>query len=192
MMNNFIILASDSLTLTKENPIDMNQYMPWVVALLIGIFSLVVNLLVHKNQQKLALKSMELQSEQSKQVIKKDILSKNRQEWINTLRDSISDYLSSHELSKLIVKYDKKGTETPPEYRSEFKKWQSLYYKIKLMLNPNEDKSRKLIELMTQLNLSTDYYSNEKEAKYEIIQNEIIQVTQSILKEEWERVKNLQ
>ncbi len=192
-----LIITSDSLSLITgvkliEKAIDINQFMPWVVALLIGFLSLVVNILVHKNQQKIALKSLSIQSEQYGQLIKKDILSKNRQEWINTLRDSVSNYLSSHELSKLIVKHDKKGKDTPPEYRNEFKIWQSLEYKIKLLLNPEEEKSKKMIELMTLLNLSTDYYSDLKEAEYEKIKNEIIQLTQSILKEEWERVKSLQ
>jgi len=193
-MDKLIIKIYESVSLIKnlESDIDINQLMTWIVAFLIGVFSLIVNILVHKNQQKLALKNIEFQSEQSRQLIKKDILSKNRQEWINTLRDSVSNYLSSHELSKLIVKHDKKGTETPPEYRNEFKIWQSLDYKIKLLLNPEEEKSKKLINLMTQLNLSTDYYSNSKEIEYEKIKNEIIQLTQSILKEEWERVKTLQ
>ncbi|MBP1640755.1 MAG: hypothetical protein H6Q17_2338 [Bacteroidetes bacterium] len=45
---------------------------------------------------------------------------------------------------------------------------------------------------MTLLNLATDYSSMSKEAEYERIKNEIIKVTQIILKEEWEKVKKLQ
>jgi hypothetical protein len=182
---------------------DINQFMPWIVALLIGILSLIVTIIVNRSQQKVSIKNIENQQEiavknienqtnLSKQVINRDILSKNRQEWINTLRESVSGYLSSHELSKLILQFDKKGKETPPEYRAEFKTWQSLLYKIELLLNPNEGKSRKLIDLMTQLNLSTDYHSMSKENEYEKIKNEIIHVTQTILKEEWERVKKIQ
>jgi hypothetical protein len=160
---------------------DINQSMPWIVAFLIGFSSAIINILVSKNQRKISI-----------QAINKDILSKNRQEWINTLRDSVSQYLSSHELSKLIRQYDKKNKNTQPEYKEEFKSWQLLYYKIKLLLNPNEGNSKKLIELMTLLNLATDYSSMSKEAEYERIKNEIIKVTQIILKEEWEKVKKLQ
>lgn len=172
--------------------ININEYMPWVVALVIGILTVLVNVLIFKNQQKITLKNLEVQTELSKLAIKKDILSKNRQEWINTLRNDISSYLSSHELSKLIIQYNKKGKETPPEYGEEFRKFQLLEYKINLLLNPNEDKSKRLIELMIQLNKSTDYYSKSKEDKYEKNKNEIIKITQSILKEEWERVKKLE
>jgi hypothetical protein len=171
---------------------DINQSMPWIVAFFIGSLSLIVNILVNKSQRKISIKNIENQTEISRQVINKDILSKNRQEWINTLRDSVSQYLSSHELSKLIRQYDQKSKSTQPEYREEFKSWQSLYYKIKLLLNSNEENPKQLIELMTQLNLATDYSSMSKEAEYERIKNEIIKVTQIILKEEWERVKKLQ
>ncbi|MBP1640754.1 MAG: hypothetical protein H6Q17_2337 [Bacteroidetes bacterium] len=99
---------------------DINQSMPWIVAFLIGFSSAIINILVSKNQRKISI-----------QAINKDILSKNRQEWINTLRDSVSQYLSSHELSKLIRQYDQKNKNTQPEYKEEFKSWQLLYYKIK-------------------------------------------------------------
>jgi hypothetical protein len=171
---------------------NINDYMPWIVALLIGILTVLANWFISKNQRKITLENLKIQTELAKQSIKKDILSKNRQEWINTLRNDVASYLSSHELAKLIVKHDKKGNDTPPEYREEFKNFQSLEYKINLLVNPNEDKSNKLIGLMKQLNLSTGYYSNDKENDYENTKEEIIKTTQSILKEEWERVKNLE
>jgi hypothetical protein len=190
-------LYSDTLPLIVgdsfvEKSCDINQTMPWIVALLIGILTVVISFFVHKSQRKLTLKNLEIQVKLSSQTIKKDILSNNRQKWINTLRDSVSEFLSSHELSKLINQHDKKSNGTLPEYREEFKKWQLLYYKIQLLLNPNEEKSQKLLELMIQLGVFTDYSSNSKEAEYEKIQKEIIKVTQLILKEEWERVKKLE
>ena len=195
-MNDSIYLLRDTLnvqlshSLSKNNG-DLNDIMPWIVALLIGGLTILANILINKGQRKLTMLNLKNQSELAIKSINKDILSNNRQEWINTLRDCISNYLSSHELSKLIAQH-KKSPETPPEYGQEFKIWQSLSYKIQLLLNPNEDKSKQMVELMTKLNLATDYRSFSKEENYENIKNEIIKLSQSILKEEWERVKKLE
>lgn len=195
-MNDSIFILSDTLnvhisdTLAKNGG-DLNNIMPWIVALLIGGLSIIANILINKGQRRLTMLSLQNQSDLALKSINKDILSKNRQEWINTLRDCISNYLSSHELSKLIAQH-KKSAKTPPEYGQEFKIWQSLGYKIQLLLNPNEEKSKQMIELMTKLNLATDYRSYSKEEDYERIKNEIIKIGQSILKEEWERVKKLE
>jgi hypothetical protein len=196
-MNDSILHIADTLgqianVSVARNTNELNSIMPWIVALFIGIFTIIANIIINKNQRELTRISLKNQLDISVNSINKDILSKNRQEWINTLRDCVSDYLSSHELSKLIVKHDKKGTDTPPEYRTEFKTWQSLTYKIQMLLNPNEEKSKKLFDLMRNLNLATDYYSNAKENEYESIKNKIIETTQLILKEEWERVKRIE
>ncbi len=189
------IILNDSLKAFSANNselnnlIQINNYMPWIVALMIGVLTIIANILINKNQSKNAEKTLKIQSVLSLKSIQKDILSNNRQEWINSLRNYVSNYIASHEMSKIIVQNDKNNT---PEYRVEFKKWQSFSYKIELMLNPIEEKSKELKELMTDLNLATDYSSFAKEQSYESIKNDIIKITQNILKEEWERVKSIE
>ncbi len=121
------------------------------------------------------------------------IRSQNRQAWINTLRDTISEFVAISTLGSAIV--DAKDMHLKAE-RLLF-----LEAKIKLLLNPNERDHKKLIELVTKCRLAladdikkltpSDDDSPEKsvsESQGELI-SVLVPLAQSVLKREWERVK---
>ena len=125
--------------------------------------------------------TIKLNSKNAKQLIRVDVLSKNRQEWINTLRDSISQYISNFQTAHILAKQDYDISESIKEILF-------LNIKIKLLLNPNEKLSKELIENLDELSNSINNNDFQKKG---VIPN-ILNSTQKVLKQEWERVKNIE
>jgi len=172
---------------------NINSMMTLFVPLITVIITVIVNIVITKFQLKKYELDIKTQKEIADNVIKRDVKATNRQQWINTLRDLVSEYIANHEFAKLVAQFDPKiNGEKRPEYKEAFKKVLNLGYKIELMLNPTESKSQKVVKLMTELNKVTNYSSFAYEDKYEQIKHEILDVTKEILKEEWEKVKRLE
>ena len=114
------------------------------------------------------------------------VISANRQAWINSLRDSVAEYLS---VANYIHVADwQKRPES--EYDEKMDRLSLLMSKIRLMLNPNEEDHKNLAK---QLGTFAALCANVREArdkeKWHLAHNESLALTQGILKREWERVK---
>lgn len=127
----------------------------------------------------------------AKKQITATVVSQNRQAWINTLRDCISEFQSAIPYIGLI---DKK------EWIKDLKSIQHdklssairCNNKIKLLINPKEDDHIELVELLTNvLNILLDTKEKEDETydKINTLQADITVISQTILKREWIRVK---
>ncbi len=106
-----------------------------------------------------------------------------RQNWINSLRDVLSKYLTHAEI--FIDVPDKNSEEA---YRAKIALMEFMH-QAKLYLNENEDSSKKLLKIMQELpgkytkgENSTTAYQDEKP--------KISSLMQDILKEEWNRVRD--
>jgi len=144
---------------------------------------------------------------------KAQVISKNRQEWINKLRNLIAELLS-HEigaqgnakiLEKIMKNIDEKENEISADDNNALNDLQielyqkiidsalrrrSLGIEISLMLNPNDKRDNLLISLVELYSLGTDKDAeNKKWNEYEL-RKKIIEITQNVLKSEWERVKS--
>lgn len=138
------------------------------------------------------------------QKAKSEALSKNRQEWINTLRNNVSEYISAamaiwdlHQLRKGLDPHqdhlDKEqvvmnGREWSYKYHLAKTEAIKLKAKIALLSNPKEDDFHDLLGHIGELyDLATngDTPLDQKTSK-------IINLTQKILKSEWVRVKNFE
>lgn len=149
---------------------------PWVFALITLIFSFY---------------SLRVSSRNSNLDRMKVVLSGNRQEWINNLRNTVAELLSVHENTGLFQRID--FAEYKDEIKVNMQKIGLLQHKIQLLLNPNEKDSKLLIEKIWLLNSASKGTQEEMDDKYYVkIQDEIISITQRILKTEWERVKKIE
>ncbi len=115
-------------------------------------------------------------------ISKKQIISPIRQEWINELRLLIA------EITSRAVHYYVSGTEN--RKNSDYYRLTELEHTIKLYINPQEEDHLKLTQLIRQM--TTKLYSTkfEEETMFWEAYNEILTLSQTILKREWERVKN--
>ncbi|VAW83134.1 hypothetical protein MNBD_GAMMA12-2634 [hydrothermal vent metagenome] len=132
----------------------------------------------------------------TKKQLRASVNSKSRQEWINLLREEITNYLFG------LIKFDsmkfdnqmalKNKNKTLPHSPQDLTKLlddlQKHKIKISLLINPSEADSKKLIAALedSYLNIAKESLNQKK------IESNILQLSQSILKKEWQRVKSLE
>ena len=120
------------------------------------------------------------------------VLSGNRQQWINNLRDELAIFVS--EVTKFSSMAIASET-TAKEVQEQTVKLDRLRTKIRLMLNPSESDHKDLNLLCTTaLAIATNQQLKKRSEFPELLaeNNEnIINLSQAILKKEWERVKGV-
>ena len=120
-------------------------------------------------------------------VAKRQIISPIRQKWIDELRELISEYLS--ECEKLLVLGEDGILNKEEADEKTFTRLLYLEQKLKLMLNPNEERHIELLEVVKKITEEihhgvgniTIFGGKLKRAT---------EISQKILKEEWARVKS--
>jgi ribosomal protein S15P/S13E len=129
----------------------------------------------------------------SKNQIKSTVLSGNRQQWINKLRDYIAEFQTKSHIAIIesdLAKYDSTSDASNAANHDEaMKSICLLANKISLLINPNEEDHKMLISKIKELErhcIDGDPSDREKE---EVLQEMVTSIGQKILKQEWERVK---
>lgn len=137
--------------------------------------------------------------------IRAEVISRNRQEWINTLRNELADFISY--LAPLL--------ETSTESESEDAiSWQGFLehrrqidkcaFKIDLLINPKEKNSARLADIVNEIReltqvIDEEYCRSEEKNRepnvdrqlkhLDDLVEELVPLAQGVLKREWERVK---
>ncbi len=118
----------------------------------------------------------------SRRQIRASLISANRQAWINSLRDDLSELFELLDWTHRL----RPGTFAGQDgYRHEDDKRSRirlLIYKIRLKLNPEELDNKELLKTVEALKNNPDNF-------YNIIEK-TVSISQDILKREWNRVKN--
>ena len=195
---------------------DFQTSMPWIAAILICIISTLVNIYLNNKNQKINSSNLNKQLEankditqqqlanskeitlsqiaSSKEIIRlefnKTVLSGNRQVWINNLRDLISDYLSTCTIYSIKVDQYKRSKSADFQ-ESEFVELQNILRietKIVLMLNSNEEDSKKLVKNLKQFTSALFDYKKIAQSS-DVFKDQILETSKTIFKKEWERVK---
>lgn len=172
-------LGSDGINIffEKDNKDVVGNILPWLIALLIGLISAIVNWKVSQRQIK-----------NSKEIVKVEINASNiankRQDWINTLRDYISELISLRLSLTYKIKDEKFGDVKFYEL-PEFIKLLTIVTKIDLLLNLKEPDSLFLIQNIRKFTMVTNNDFTELGFDTSII----LDITKKILKNEWERIK---
>lgn len=129
----------------------------------------------------------------SRQQIKATVLSGNRQQWINTLRDCIADFQTKAKIA--IVEADLANHEQTSaaansgNHDEAMKTMHLLVNKIALLINPREQDHSELISRLNDLLVHCIEGDPGDREKERILQTSITTIGQEILKREWERVK---
>jgi len=206
---NTVEVSPLELVITKPTELTVTTSVDWIAFLGFAITAIIVlfaNRQTVKHSAKLIKSQEAISASNAKEnihITKSEITATNRQNWINTLRDDLANFIgamnSIWDLNRVktgraeVLKELKK-----PEYvMTELYNWsiksnsflqnaESLSAKIKLLVNPNEKDSKALCSLLDEAMKAVRSKVDPKD-----INNEIIKVSQTILKEEWERVKDL-
>ena len=126
---------------------------------------------------------------------KANVLSVNRQRWIETMRDLVAS-LNSQLLTTAAIRHtveEPTGTviARDPELFRRVENLLRTVCKIELMLNPLEEDHQQLKALMSEAvgQLRSPSPDGHIEERIDVISRDIIQASQAILKREWMRVK---
>ncbi|MBB1315821.1 hypothetical protein [Aliivibrio sp. SR45-2] len=205
------VLQAD--VLIKELPqinIIASSQTDWVAVgsiLITGFVVIASTLMTIKNVNKTMQQQRELAEERNRLEIeksKKEVIANNRQNWINSLRATVADYIASiqkldshtktREAKLSSLKNDKHIDQVINIYNQleldESEAW-SLKARINLHLNPNENDSKELIlELENLFNIAKNdkVHENGHDEFWDSLEK-IERLTRTILKTEWERVK---
>lgn len=139
--------------------------------------------------------------------IKAQVISANRQQWINNLRESTADYLSAvHSLrkSRTIARHcvalsKKDGTDFLLVHRdaingmtNDARVVENLKYKILLLINPAEPEAIEINRILQEISFNTGSFKEKpNKIKLYALSKELIAITQIYLKNEWVRVKDI-
>lgn len=129
----------------------------------------------------------------SRQQLKATVLSGNRQQWINTLRDCIADFQTKAKIAVVeadLANHDQTSRAANPVNHDEAMKTMCfLANKIALLINPGETDHANLISQMKELESHCIDGDPGDREKVSMLQEAITTIGQKILKREWERVK---
>jgi len=124
-----------------------------------------------------------------RQQIKSSVLATNRQQWIENLRNAVSEYCG---LMNSLNQARSLDHQTYDDIYPKLQKSFELESKILLLLNPSEEKHKRISDLTTKGRVSVfgsnDVYHPEI---WNEIWYELIRVSSSIFKEEWIKIKDL-
>lgn len=174
----------------------LEKIMPWIVALIIGCLTIFIT----RNQIKASKESINKQIDASMKIaqleINKSVLSGNRQDWINTLRDTSSELVANLEslnIELINAKLIKQTREFKLNQKYTFE-ISRLGTKIELLLNPIEEKTKIALDALKNMSSSiiTDeaITSDYNRIGYKVHEKVFLDTIKKILKEEWQRVKN--
>jgi hypothetical protein len=122
--------------------------------------------------------------------VRATVRSTNRQAWINELRNQIAEALSL--LTEAMAM--KKSTLPYEERIKTLVRYDLHFSKIQLLINAKEQDHRDLCTNLARAMIALNKYLVAKEddkAELERISKTIVEISQLILKREWERVKGL-
>jgi endonuclease/exonuclease/phosphatase (EEP) superfamily protein YafD len=140
------------------------------------------------SQSTLAFSQISAARAQALDEIKAQVLTKNRQEWINDLRNTLAHFIvSTHKCrNNLTISPEKRDLDRIHSNVDEA--WLHLT-RLRLLINPNEDDHR---DLLTTANLMIELIKpSEDGLRLKDVEQSLLIKGQEILKREWERVKSL-
>lgn len=178
------------------------KYIPTLTALVAVVVGPIVSLKVVKKQIDNSLKLSEMQINNSLKLSqdqqntarenanlqsKTVVLSKNRQDWINELRREISEFIVHAHSMKYGVSPIQSQSEAFSKIAQTMDKFYLSYIKINLLINPSESDHIDLIRLLKKIHSGI----TQKDFDIMAAQSELIEISQTVLKREWERVKKI-
>jgi hypothetical protein len=177
------LVISNPIQLADQTQFNVWDHMPWITALFIGLVTLVLGHRQLTSNEKILKEQIKSAQEIAKLDFNKVVISGNRQEWINELRNILSAYMSKVEVYQSMSAH----VANADVLREKLENILALEMKIALMLNPSENDS---IELTKFLHLYTQAISGQAITQpVDFLKSKIVEISQRLLKIEWVRVK---
>ncbi len=213
-LTNGLKLKVDTLAvnpISKENNYTdnvVNKSMPWIASLIIGMMTVIVSVKVSKASSKNVDKQIEAstriaieQINSSKELalteFKATLNSKNRQDWINEVRNCLSEYITQCRMLNIECQNTPISSEKFEDY---FSKTNYNYYRLLLLLKHNKDEHSPLFTLLNEMSGLMDKHILN--ARHEINdydnvailqkQNEIVKAGMELFYFEWNKIQKME
>ena len=174
----------------NESQFNLEKSMPWLVALIIGILSVMVNFWVAHRLRQSNETNLQKQIDNVKDTtltqFKATIGTKNRQDWINELRNTLSEYLTYS------TKLTPDSSNTEEERKKCVEKVYQTKFKIELMINPEKEEQKELMGKVE--NILKVIVKKKEDYKLEDIQNarmECVKAARKLFDLHWRKIKNI-
>ncbi len=122
--------------------------------------------------------------------IRANLVSANRQAWINALRDDLSELFELFTFLFLLRPGTFNGEDGLKFIMEKRSKIRLLIIRIRLRLNPTEKLSKALLDAITQLQNVAQSMGSGSDAEFDKWMEATIANAQEILKSEWKRVRS--
>jgi hypothetical protein len=139
------------------------------------------------------------QIEIAKMQFRSEVLSQNRQEWINSLRDELADFISYltplTEMPIGAIEDDPDGYSELIENKRQIDRCAA---KIELLLNPSEPDCSRIADMVNEIRSlvmdiceeGSDKKVDKQLARLDSLFSDLVPIAQAVLKTEWTRVKS--
>lgn len=121
-----------------------------------------------------------------KKSFQAEVVAKSREKWIADLRESIAEFLT---LAGTVGSCNETGY-VDSEFVTRIQRLTFLRTKIELMLNPEEGRHQKLVDLADEVVNAAQSASESQIREMAQPYQELSNVSQRVLKTEWEKVKD--
>lgn len=119
----------------------------------------------------------------SERSIRANVVSTNRQKWIDAIRDDFAEFLSSHEIAYLYHGSSGTNAALAEEAKVARRRMYFLKNRIQLRLNPDEEPHIEFLDLLDEM--------REMNTPWSVIEPKTIRSAQDIFKAEWEVIKRV-
>jgi len=156
---------------------------PSIIALIVALVAYLATVSTGKKQressERILIKQIDSGKSNAELTFRQNVLSTNRQVWINNLRSIISKSISSIEFIAV------NDNITPEDYRNI----SELLLEAELMVNPDKDKD--FIDALNNLKKMLMHVLSKEKVMDDLVncKKEVLLITKRTLKTEWERVK---
>lgn len=171
---------------------------PWVISSGIALLTVMVNIFISLYSQKIALTNVEKQIKTSLELaalqFDTTLYLKNRQDWINEVRNSLSEFLTHCNLVNIELQ---EPTQNMAARKAIHEKLSLNRNKLRLALNPKIDEHEKLLESIGALMKVLDLHilnTNSQQRQYDNVEfmrkaDRVIEDGRFVLYKEWDKIQ---
>lgn len=184
-------LKIENINREKLDGFDWDKQMPWIAALIVGLLSVLANFIIAKQLRLTNLKNLERQIEHAKEIalteFKATIATKNRQDWINELRHTISEFMSY-----AVYLMPVEGAAKISDQDNVYEKFTYSKAKIEMLTNSEKPNQKKLLDAIEDvLDLILLDAKDFDLDKFNDSRNDVINAARKVFDLHWKKIKNL-
>lgn len=176
---------------TSEKQENKSSNMPWVVALIIGILSALINIWVADRLKKSNEKNIDRQLSNATELALAEfgatLGTKNRQDWIDRLRESLSEFISLSAMINVEMSSDKPDND---KVKGHFQQMNYNKAKIAMLINTDKPEQKDVIDqVYKMISISLNPKEDYEASKFLKIEDDLLAASRKLFGIHWKIIK---